>query len=149
MIKVRAAVILVEDDKILLIRHQRDGQTYWTFPGGGVRQGETLVECAAREVMEEAFIQVEVGNLLFCGDTIWPDGRHVVNVFFGAQRIAGSVRKPPLPFPDERLDQPDMIPLSQLSELHLLPDVRAIVESVADGTWAGPIYQGNMWQSTG
>jgi 8-oxo-dGTP pyrophosphatase MutT (NUDIX family) len=44
-------VMLVDGDKVLLIRH-----TYvpgWGFPGGGVEPGETAEESALREVVEE------------------------------------------------------------------------------------------------
>ena len=46
-----ARVMVVDGDKVLLIRH-----TYvpgWQFPGGGVGPGETVHDAAAREVLEE------------------------------------------------------------------------------------------------
>ena len=47
-----ARVMLVDGDKVYLIRH-----TYapgWQFPGGGVEPGESAEEAAAREVSEES-----------------------------------------------------------------------------------------------
>jgi len=44
-------VMLVQDDKVLLVRH-----TYlpgWGFPGGGVKQRESLARAAEREAREE------------------------------------------------------------------------------------------------
>ena len=44
-------VMLVDGDKVLLIRH-----TYvpgWQFPGGGVDPGETIESAARRELLEE------------------------------------------------------------------------------------------------
>lgn len=46
-----ARIMLVDGDKVLLIRH-----TYvpgWQFPGGGVEPGETTAVSAARELTEE------------------------------------------------------------------------------------------------
>ena len=46
-----ARVMVVDGDKVLLIRH-----TYvpgWQFPGGGVGPGETIDAAAQREVLEE------------------------------------------------------------------------------------------------
>lgn len=51
-----ARVMLVDGDKVYLIRH-----TYapgWQFPGGGVEPGESAEEAAAREVSEESGYRV-------------------------------------------------------------------------------------------
>lgn len=56
-------VMLVDGDKVLLIRH-----TFvpgWQFPGGGVSPGETLHDCGARETLEETGYQVEGRMELF------------------------------------------------------------------------------------
>ncbi|GLQ55643.1 NUDIX domain-containing protein [Devosia nitrariae] len=44
-------VMLVDGDKVLLIRHSYIPG--WAFPGGGVEPGETAEESALREVVEE------------------------------------------------------------------------------------------------
>lgn len=53
---VGARVMVVDGDKVLLIRH-----TYvpgWQFPGGGVGPGETFEEAGARETLEETGYRV-------------------------------------------------------------------------------------------
>lgn len=53
---VGARVMLVDGDKVLLIRH-----TYvpgWQFPGGGVDPGETIELAARREALEETGYRV-------------------------------------------------------------------------------------------
>ena len=56
-----AAVILplLDDDKIILIRNQRDvvQQTLWELPAGIVEPGEAPETCAARELEEETGYQ--------------------------------------------------------------------------------------------
>jgi len=57
-------VMLVDGDKVLLIRH-----TYvpgWQFPGGGVGPGETVEAAARRELLEETGYRVE-GAMEFFG----------------------------------------------------------------------------------
>lgn len=44
-------VMLVEGDKVLLVRHGY--VPGWSFPGGGVEPGETAEESAIREAVEE------------------------------------------------------------------------------------------------
>jgi 8-oxo-dGTP pyrophosphatase MutT (NUDIX family) len=59
-----ARVMLIDGDKVLLIRH-----TYvpgWQFPGGGVDPGETVEAAARREVVEETGYSV-VGPLELFG----------------------------------------------------------------------------------
>lgn len=47
-----ARIILLRDDRVLLIEHTyRAG---WYLPGGGVDKGESLEECIVREAEEEA-----------------------------------------------------------------------------------------------
>ncbi|WP_240549501.1 NUDIX domain-containing protein [Devosia salina] len=51
-----ARVMVIDGDKVLLIRH-----TYvpgWQFPGGGVGPGETFEEAGARETLEETGYRV-------------------------------------------------------------------------------------------
>ena len=58
-----ARVMLVDGDKVLLIRH-----TYvpgWQFPGGGVGPGETMEAAARREVLEETGCRVTGAMELF------------------------------------------------------------------------------------
>ena len=60
----RARVVIVEHDRVALIRRVRDGHTYYLFPGGGVEPGETPLEAARREAYEELGVNVELGPLV-------------------------------------------------------------------------------------
>jgi ADP-ribose pyrophosphatase YjhB (NUDIX family) len=46
-----AKVMLVQDGRVLLVRHSY--QPGWFFPGGGVKRGEDLVTAVHREAYEE------------------------------------------------------------------------------------------------
>jgi 8-oxo-dGTP pyrophosphatase MutT (NUDIX family) len=48
---VTVRVLIVQDDKILLVKETLDGR--WAFPGGGVDYGETIESAVAREIEEE------------------------------------------------------------------------------------------------
>ncbi|MCZ7673966.1 MAG: NUDIX domain-containing protein [Chloroflexi bacterium] len=41
------------------------GDSYFVVPGGGVEEGETVIEAAHREAAEETGLQIELGGLLW------------------------------------------------------------------------------------
>ncbi len=63
--KVAAAVLLSDNDRVLLIRRAVDpGRGLWALPAGFVEIGELPDEAAAREALEETGLHVEIGDLL-------------------------------------------------------------------------------------
>jgi 8-oxo-dGTP diphosphatase len=69
----RAAVVLRDESRVALIRHVRDGHTYFDFPGGDIRVDEQPAETAVREAREELGVEVVLGPRLlieeFRGET--------------------------------------------------------------------------------
>ena len=61
----RACAAIIRGGKILMVRHQNNGRSYWTLPGGGVIDGESLEQTVVREVLEETSLDVKVVKLLF------------------------------------------------------------------------------------
>lgn len=57
---------IVQDDKMLLIRHteHESGRSYWVIPGGGRDVGETEMACVRREMLEETNLVIRVERLL-------------------------------------------------------------------------------------
>jgi 8-oxo-dGTP diphosphatase len=53
LMRTRAGIILIEDDKVALIERHRAGLEYYVLPGGGVDEDETPEQAAVREAREE------------------------------------------------------------------------------------------------
>ena len=58
--RIRAGVVLMEDNKVALIERHRAGLDYYVFPGGGVDEGETPEQGAIREALEELGVEVAI-----------------------------------------------------------------------------------------
>jgi ADP-ribose pyrophosphatase YjhB (NUDIX family) len=91
-VDVRAAVF--EGDRVLLVQEISDGR--WSLPGGWADVGESPAEVAAREVREEAGLEVRVARLLAVLDKrkhpYPPQVWHVYKLFFLCEVTGGALR---------------------------------------------------------
>src|SRR5260370_17778737 len=62
-IKPAAAVAIIDSDAKVLLLRRRDNDK-WTLPGGTLEFGETLTECAIREVREETGFSIRITGLI-------------------------------------------------------------------------------------
>lgn len=60
----RGSVVIIEKDKVALIKRIRDSSVYFVFPGGGIENGETPEEGAKREAFEELGVVVKVNECI-------------------------------------------------------------------------------------
>ena len=56
----RGSVVLIQNNKVGLIKRIREGSVYYVFPGGGIEEGETPEVGAKREALEEVGIEVNI-----------------------------------------------------------------------------------------
>lgn len=60
----RSAVIIIENNHVALIKRENERGIYYTFPGGGVEEDESLEETAIRESFEELGVRVVLERLI-------------------------------------------------------------------------------------
>ena len=86
------AVVLNEEEKVLLVREREDG--LWTLPGGWVDVGESPSESVQREVKEESGYAVRAVRLLALWDRDKhphpPIPFHVYKLYFRCELSRGS-----------------------------------------------------------
>lgn len=89
--KVGVGVIIVKDSKILLGKRKNShGTGGWSFPGGHLEYGEGVEECARRELLEEAGI--EVGEFIvgpYTNDVFEDEGKHYITLHVVAKYESG------------------------------------------------------------
>lgn len=78
---VRVRVLILNEEKEVLLVRSWLGHQQWTLPGGGIKRAETPAEAAAREVHEETGLRIPHGDLqelgIFHSD---PTARHTYSV---------------------------------------------------------------------
>ncbi|MDB5325358.1 MAG: pyrophosphatase [Phycisphaerales bacterium] len=126
--RVRAAGLLVEHDRILLVGEGTlpSGERYFIPPGGGLELTDrSLVDCLQRELWEEVGIRVDVGDVVYAKEYVSRQtDTHHVELFFRVTRQAEPA--PGIPTPDRP---------STWFTLEALQDVPVFPPELKDGLW--------------
>lgn len=92
------AVVVIKNHRVLLgERINAHGAGTWAFPGGHLEFGESIEDCAIREVFEETGIRIK--NLKhgpYTNDFFEAEGKHYVTLFVIAEYDSGepTVKEP-------------------------------------------------------
>jgi len=122
-VRVGVATIILREGAILLgERIGSHGANTWATPGGHLELGESIEDCAKREVLEETGLIVDsIEKFTFTNDIFEKEGKHYVTLFVVASSASG---EPQVTEPDKckqwkwcRLDdlpEPLFLPLINL-----------------------------------
>lgn len=141
--RVRVAVVVTRGDELLLVRHRKKDRTYWLVPGGGLDYGESIAECATRELREETGLEIEVKRHLYLSEAIAPDkSRHIVNLFVLAEVTGGTLTQPE----EEAIEEVAFMPFAELEGLTMYPAIQPqLVASWREGFGHEMRYLGAIW----
>ena len=84
------AVVIHQNQVLLVKRANPPKQGLWCIPGGKIRFGETLQQAAEREIMEETGITIKAGDPIYVFDLIEEDFHYII-IDLLADYISGAV----------------------------------------------------------
>jgi 8-oxo-dGTP diphosphatase len=146
---VRVAAVAERGGELLLVRHKKpDRDAYWVLPGGRLEPGETIPECAVRELAEETGLAASFSGVLYVG-VLLRVGLHPLEVVARVtlegndEAVLGS---DPEVAPDDEptLREVRWVSVDELGEIELLPDPvkRRLLDDAGDGWTPEGIYLG-------
>ena len=112
--KVRVTGILLQNDRILLVKQRMSASRAWSLPGGTVEVGETLVEACRREVWEETGLDTSARSLDFLAHRTDPP---LFDAGFRLSLVGGTIRIPPPEFEDNPILDVAYFLVSQLETM--------------------------------
>lgn len=123
-------VAVLEGDEILLVKRGRQpGQGLWAVPGGKVQYGESLREAARREVLEETGLEIEVGRVVWVGESIGegdPPAWHYALIDFVGRVVGGQLSAA------DDADDARWVAIERAKELPLVPTMPSLLDALTE-----------------
>jgi 8-oxo-dGTP pyrophosphatase MutT (NUDIX family) len=134
-ISVRPTGILIENNRILIVKQRVTATRGWSMPGGHLEADETIERCLIREFKEETGLDIKVKELLYVTDRFGSSDTHIVHMTFLLERIG---EKPGVyewthedPAPSKtapKLREIKMVPIDELTAYGFVPRFGKLIE---------------------
>ncbi|MFH1560173.1 MAG: NUDIX hydrolase [Chloroflexota bacterium] len=116
--KLAATAVVEQENKVLMVRRlTQPGLGLWSLPGGYVDRGEVVERAAAREVLEETSLQVDITSLI---GLFSEGGQPVVLAAFDGRITGGEARAGP------EVSELGFFPMEALPPLAFLRDIKIL-----------------------
>jgi 8-oxo-dGTP diphosphatase len=147
---VRVAAVVEREEALLLVRHQKpERDSYWVLPGGRLEPGETIPECAGRELAEETGLTAGFSGVLYVSEFL-REGRHTIDVVVRMDlegEAEASLGSDPevAPGTEPTLAEVRWVSVDELREIELLPASikEKLLRDAGDGWAPDNVYVGS------
>jgi len=121
------AVILRDDDVLLVRRGKEPLKGVWSLPGGALELGENLEAGIRREIREEVGLEVEIGPIVEVFERITPDEKgavryHYVLVDYLCRPTGGTL------LAADDADDARWFPSNDLKSIHITEGTPPVIE---------------------
>ena len=121
------ALILRDDEILLIVRGGEPLRGFWSLPGGGLETGETLEQGVCREVLEETGLHVrpQVVVEIFERIMLDPEGRteyHYVLIDYLCEALGGTLAAA------GDVSRAEWVPKHEVSSLRLTEGTAQVIE---------------------
>lgn len=110
---IRVTGVLIEDEKILLVKQKVNDERNWSLPGGKLERGETLEQGIIREMKEETGLDVTVEKLLYICDVEATENA-LLHITFLLKRVKGDIKLPSNELESNPISDVIFVPVTEL-----------------------------------
>lgn len=89
MTNIRVAGIIIEEKDILTTRMEKNGDSYYVLPGGGVEQDENIEEALEREIKEETGLKITDFSLAYIRELKLSENERGIEFYYHIREYTG------------------------------------------------------------
>lgn len=149
---VRPTGILIEDQKILLVKQDVNEKRQWSLVGGKLEPCESIEHCLIREFKEETGLDISVKELLYVCDRFHKEN-HVVHITFLIDNVEEKLlpsnwthEDPHTSSSSKRIREINMVPIEELTAYGFTNKFYELVKSDFPGRGS---YKGDFFNIFG
>ncbi|MBD8487704.1 NUDIX hydrolase [Echinicola sp. CAU 1574] len=119
-LRTRVNGVLIENDKILMIKHRMGhNKSFWNVPGGGMDYNTNATDNLKREFLEETGLEIEVKKFLTVSEFLQPP-LHAIELYFEVSKKSGDLIKgidPELSQNKQLIEEVKFMSMEEISEI--------------------------------